>query len=70
MADADGDSRVSPVARERLAELQRFVETLNQWYEQMLTVPPSKIMTLIRMGSKVVNLLSFGRKEGKGSKAA
>jgi DNA-binding transcriptional regulator GbsR (MarR family) len=65
MADAEGDSQVSKVARERLAELQRFVETLNQWYEQMLSVPPSKIMTLIKMGSKVVNLLSLGRKEGK-----
>ena len=65
MADAEGDPRVSTVARDRLAELQRFVETLNQWYEQMLAVPPSKIMTLIRMGSKVVNLLNLGRKEGK-----
>ena len=69
MADAEGDKRVSPIARERLAELQRFVETLNQWYDQMLGVPPSKIMTLIKMGSKVVNLLNFGRKEGKGAKA-
>jgi len=65
MADAEGDPKVSKVARERLGELQRFVETLNQWYEQMLAVPPSKIMTLIKMGSKVVNLLNLGRKEGK-----
>jgi DNA-binding transcriptional regulator GbsR (MarR family) len=70
MADAEGDPRVSPVARERLAELQRFVETLNHWYEQMLAVPPSKIMTLIKMGSKVVNLLNLGRKEGRGARAA
>ena len=70
MADAEGDSRVSPVARERLAELQRFVETLNHWYEQMLAVPPSKIMALIKMGSKVVNLLNLGRKDGKQAKVA
>jgi DNA-binding transcriptional regulator GbsR (MarR family) len=63
MAEAEGDSRVSPTARARLAEMQRFVETLNRWYEQMLGVPPAKIMALIRMGSKVVNFLSFGRKE-------
>ena len=65
MADAEGDPRVSRVARQRLAELQRFVDTLNHWYEQMLRVPPGKIMALIKMGSKVVNLLNLGRKEGK-----
>nr|NUR38008.1 MarR family transcriptional regulator [Sphingomonas sp.] len=67
MADAEGDPRVSKVARERLAELQRFVDTLNSWYEQMLRVPPGKIMALIKMGSKVVNLLSLGRRDGKGA---
>jgi DNA-binding transcriptional regulator GbsR (MarR family) len=70
MADAEGDPRVSKVARERLAELQRFVDTLNNWYEQMLRVPPGKIMALINMGSKVVNLLSLGRRDGKGARAA
>ena len=66
LAEAEGDSRVSPVARARLAEMQRFVETLNRWYDQMLGVPPAKIMALIRLGAKVVNFLSFGRKEESG----
>ena len=66
VAEAEGDSRVSPVARARLAEMQRFVETLNRWYDQMLGVPPAKIMALIRMGAKVVNFLSFGRKGDQG----
>ncbi len=65
MADAEGDPRVSKVARERLAELQRFVDTLNNWYAQMLRVPPGKIMALIKMGSKVVNLLNLGGKEDR-----
>ena len=63
VAEAEGDHRVSPVARARLAEMQKFVDTLNRWYDQMLGVPPAKIMALIRMGAKVVNFLSFGRKE-------
>ena len=62
LAEAEGDPRVGAVARARLAEMQGFVETLNRWYDQMLDVPPAKIMALIRMGAKVVNLLSFGRK--------
>lgn len=66
LAEAEGDSRVSPVARARLAEMQRFVETLNRWYDQMLGVPPAKIMALIRMGAKVVNFLSIGGKEKGG----
>ena len=63
LAEAEGDDRVSPVARARLAEMQRFVETLNRWYDQMLGVPPAKIMALIRMGARVVGFLSFGGKE-------
>ena len=62
LAEAEGDPHVSTVARARLAEMQRFVETLNRWYDQMLSVPPTKIMALVRMGSKVVNFLNFGRK--------
>jgi DNA-binding transcriptional regulator GbsR (MarR family) len=62
VAEADGDPHVSRVARERLAEMQRFVETLNRWYDQMLGLPPATIMTFIKMGSRVVNLLKFARK--------
>jgi DNA-binding transcriptional regulator GbsR (MarR family) len=61
MAEADGDPRVSAVARARLGEMQDFVEKLNRWYDQMLGVPPAKIMALIGMGTKVVNFLGFGR---------
>src|SRR3954447_26468131 len=61
VAEADGDPRVSKVARERLAQKQQIRDTLNRWYDQMLGVPPQKIMSLINMGSKVVNFLSFGR---------
>src|SRR6185503_5432915 len=46
MAEAEGDPKVSPTARKRLAEMQDFVERLNRWYDQMLGVPPAKIMAL------------------------
>ncbi len=58
---AEGDPRVGKEARARLHELQSFVATIDGWYAQMLTVPPAKIMALIKLGAKVVNLLSFGR---------
>jgi DNA-binding transcriptional regulator GbsR (MarR family) len=60
-AEADGDPRVSAVAKKRLAEMDEFVGTLSRWYDQMLGVPAPKIMALIRMGSRVVNFLGFSR---------
>lgn len=61
LAEAEGDPRISPVARKRLAEMDEFVRTLNRWYDQMLGVPAPKIMALIRMGSRVASLVGLGR---------
>jgi DNA-binding transcriptional regulator GbsR (MarR family) len=63
LAEAERDSLVSPVARRRLEEMERFITDIDRWSEQMLSVPASKVMTLIKMGSKVVDLLKLGRKE-------
>lgn len=66
MAAADGDRSISPLVRARLTAMQDFVGTLDGWYQQMLHVPPAKLMTLIKMGAKVVALLGFmGGKDGK-----
>ncbi|MFC3077497.1 GbsR/MarR family transcriptional regulator [Phenylobacterium terrae] len=61
LADAEGDPTISRVARTRLNEMHAFVTTIDNWYAQMLTVPPSTLMSLIKLGSKVVNLLGMGR---------
>jgi DNA-binding transcriptional regulator GbsR (MarR family) len=65
---ADNDRELSATARLRLTEMQAFVTSLDQWYNQMLAVPPQKIMALIKLGSRVVNFLSFGRGKGGTSK--
>lgn len=65
VAEAEGDPSVHPVAARRLEEMLEFIETLDGWYEQMLTVPRPKLVALIRMGSKVVNLLTMGRRGKK-----
>jgi DNA-binding transcriptional regulator GbsR (MarR family) len=65
LADAEGDRRVSPVAKKRLAEMEKFVGTLSGWYDQMLGVPAPKLMALIRMGSKVASLVGWGRRGGR-----
>ncbi|MDA0339118.1 MAG: MarR family transcriptional regulator [Proteobacteria bacterium] len=61
VADATTDSQVSPIAMARLNEMLEFIETINGWYEQMLGVPKSKLVTLIKMGSRVVDLQTLGR---------
>jgi len=66
LAAAEGDPTLGPVARKRLKEMHGFVTTIDSWYGQMLTVPPSTLMALIKMGSKVVGLLGLGR--GKAAK--
>lgn len=65
LAAAEGDARVSQVARRRLAEMNQFMETVTRWYDQMIQVPAPKIMALMRMGAKVVNFLSFGGGNGE-----
>lgn len=67
MTEAEGDLRISPVAMKRLTEMLDFVETTSRWYEQMLHVPKPTLVALIKMGSKVTNLLSpvMGRRGKK-----
>jgi DNA-binding transcriptional regulator GbsR (MarR family) len=67
MEHAD-DPKISPAVRARLHSMHDFVNTVEGWYNQMLHVPPSQIMTLIRLGSKVVGLLKFVGGKG-GSKS-
>lgn len=55
---ADGNQSINPTAAQRMQDMLEFVEAINQWHEQMLTIPKNKLMLLIKMGSKVTRLLS------------
>jgi DNA-binding transcriptional regulator GbsR (MarR family) len=57
VAEAEGDARIDPVAAKRLTEMQAFLRTLDGWYGEMLTVPTGKLMTLIRLGARIVKFL-------------
>ena len=61
LSAADTDPKVHPVARNRLKNMLDFVETLETWHAQMLTVPKSKLAALIRLGARIVNLLPGGK---------
>jgi len=67
LAAADKDPAISKTARARLREMQGFLTTLDDWFGQMLTIPPSTLMSLIKMGTRVVGLLGLGRGKEKKS---
>jgi DNA-binding transcriptional regulator GbsR (MarR family) len=58
---AGGDRAVSPLVRARLNAMNGFVKTIDDWYLQMMAVPPEKLMGLIKMGAKVVKFIGLGR---------
>jgi len=62
-AAAAGDSKIHPVAQARLNALLEFVDTMDRWYGQMRVVPRPQIAALVRLGAKIVGLLSLGRQK-------
>jgi DNA-binding transcriptional regulator GbsR (MarR family) len=58
-AAAKTDRETSPAVRARLDAMQGFVQTVDDWYQQMASVPPAKLMSLMKMGSKIVRFLGL-----------
>jgi len=63
VAGADRDTKLHPVAARRLKDMLAFIESLDRWYAQMLTVPRPKLAALLRLGTRIVNLLPMGRQK-------
>jgi DNA-binding transcriptional regulator GbsR (MarR family) len=57
MADAERDASVHPVAARRLKEMLEFTQTMDRWFQQMLTIPPLKLSALMRLGAKIIRFL-------------
>lgn len=62
-AEAEGDSKISPVALARINALLEFVDIMDRWYGQMKVIPRPQIAAMVRLGAKVVSLLSFGKRK-------
>jgi DNA-binding transcriptional regulator GbsR (MarR family) len=61
-AEADRDPDISTVAKQRLKAMLDFVSTMSRWHDEMLQVPKSTLMTLIKMGAKVTRFLGRGKR--------
>src|SRR5688572_15454005 len=46
VAGADRDAKLHPVAAKRLKDMLAYIETVDRWYAQMLTVPRPKLAAL------------------------
>lgn len=57
VADARKDPAVGTEATARLEEMLAFVERLSRWYEQMLSLPKSQVIALMKLGTGIVRLL-------------
>jgi DNA-binding transcriptional regulator GbsR (MarR family) len=63
VAAADRDTKLHPVAAKRLKDMLVFIESVDRWYAQMLTVPRPKLAALLRLGTRIVSLLPMGRQK-------
>lgn len=51
------DTRVSAEARARLNDMLDFTVLVDRWFTQMLSVPRATLKTMLRLGSKIANLI-------------
>ena len=63
VVEAHRDRKLHPVAAKQLKDMLGFVESLDRWYAQMLTVPKPKLAALIRLGTRIISLLPLGRQK-------
>ena len=61
VTQAEHDPKLHPLAARRLKEMLAFVDMLDRWYAQMLTVPRPKLAALVRLGTRIVGLLPLGK---------
>jgi DNA-binding transcriptional regulator GbsR (MarR family) len=59
--EAESDPRMSATAKARIGAMHDFVTTMDDWYTEMISIPPARLMTLIKLGRKVLNFLPLGR---------
>jgi DNA-binding transcriptional regulator GbsR (MarR family) len=61
--DAASDPAVDEIARARLSAMLDFVNMMNAFYTQMLSVERGKLAALVRLGAKVFGLLPTRKKK-------
>lgn len=62
LMSASVDSQISDTQRGRLKNMYDFTNTIDTWHSQILRIPVNTLMTLLKLGDKVVGLLGVPSK--------
>ena len=62
LSEAKADQRVSAGARKRLGAMLEFTETVDRSFGEIIRLPASTLMALIKMGGAVARLATRGKK--------
>ena len=62
VADAATDTTMSTRAKQRLTEMLRFMETIDKSFAEIMRLPASTLMTLLRMGGGLARFAGIGKK--------
>jgi DNA-binding transcriptional regulator GbsR (MarR family) len=59
------DKKVDPVVQLRLREMLDFVERTSGWYDQMIALPRSTMITLMKLGGGIARLIDRGGRKSR-----
>jgi DNA-binding transcriptional regulator GbsR (MarR family) len=59
--EAEDDADIDPQMRQRIVNMLEFLEVMTSWYDAIRKLPNTTLMQLVRLGDKVVKLVSFKR---------
>jgi DNA-binding transcriptional regulator GbsR (MarR family) len=62
VAETEREGAMGEVAASRLKQMLAFVELMDNWYSQMLTVPKSSLAAVVRLGARVFNLVPAAKR--------
>ena len=51
------DKETDEVTKQRIRNMLQFVETTNDWYEQIQGIPTSTLQKIMKLGTKITGLL-------------
>ncbi len=58
--EMESDQETPAEIKERITRMLTFLETLAKWYDQIMTLPKSTLVGLMKMGAKVGRLVGKG----------
>ena len=58
--EAEDDTKVSPIAKQRINEMLEFLVTMDTWYMEMASVPKNKMFAMMKMGKTIINFVKLG----------